>query len=141
MMGYYKDPEATAQVLRDGWYITGDLCRQDEDGYLYLTGRKKNVIILSNGENVSPEEIEAALLQCSAVREVMVGVEAGLICAAVYSKPDDRQNISNHVHSYNATVPFYKQVQKLNFLDAPFAKTEVGKMIRRSVLEVNPYDN
>ena len=141
MMGYYKDPKATAQVLRDGWYVTGDLCRQDAEGYLYLTGRKKNVIILSNGENVSPEEIEAALLQCSAVREVMVGVEDGLICAAVYSQPDDRQDISDHVQHYNATVPFYKQVQKLRFLDAPFAKTEVGKMIRRSVLEVNPYDN
>lgn len=141
MMGYYKDPEATAQVLRDGWYATGDLCRQDAEGYLYLTGRKKNVIILSNGENVSPEEIEAALLQCPKVKEVMVGVEEGLICAAVYSHPNDRQDISDHVQSYNGTVPFYKQVQKLRFLDTPFAKTEVGKMIRRSVLEEKPYDS
>ena len=141
MMGYYKDPEATAQVLRDGWYTTGDLCRQDEEGYLYLIGRKKNVIIMNNGENVSPEEIEAVLQQCPAVGEVLVGAEENLICAAVYSPAGDRQEILDYVQSYNSTVPFYKQVQKVRFLEQPFAKTGIGKTIRRSVLEVKPYDS
>ena len=141
MMGYYKDPEATAQVLQDGWYATGDLCRQDEEGYLYLTGRKKNVIILSNGENVSPEEIEAALQACPAVEEVMVGLEGELICAAVYGREDRWQMIRDFVQAYNHTVPYYKQVQKLHFQDQAFAKTEIGKTIRRSVLGVKEHDD
>lgn len=141
MMGYYHDQEATAQVLKDGWYATGDLCRQDKEGYLYLTGRKKNVIILSNGENVSPEELEYALQQCPAVQEVLVGVDGDLIVAAVYAAADARQAVSDYVQRYNSTVPYYKQVQKLEFSDAPFAKTEIGKTIRRSVLEVKQHDN
>lgn len=140
MMGYYKDPEATAQVLRDGWYATGDLCWQDEEGYLYLTGRKKNVIILSNAENVSPEEIEHALLQSAHIEEVVVGVDGDLICAVVYAAADARQAVSEYVQHYNSTVPYYKQVQKLEFSEVPFAKTEIGKTIRRSVLEVEQHD-
>ena len=141
MMGYYRDPEATAQVLKDGWYATGDLCRQDEEGYLYLTGRKKNVIILSNGENVSPEEIEHALQQSPDIEEVLVGVDGDLIFAAVYAPAGARQEVWDYVQGYNSTVPYYKQVQKLEFSDAPFAKTEIGKTIRRSVLEVKQHDN
>lgn len=72
MLGYYKDPEATASVLQDGWYATGDLGYLDGDGFLTLTGRKKNLIILSNGENVSPEELETAFSRDSGVREVLV---------------------------------------------------------------------
>lgn len=140
MMGYYKDPEATAQVLQNGWYATGDLCRQDEDGYLYLTGRKKNVIILANGENVSPEEIESVLQQCPGVEEIMVGLEENLICAAIYGMEEAHQQIREFVQDYNRSVPYYKQVQKLRFLEKPFAKTEIGKTIRRSVLGVKDND-
>ena len=95
-------------------------------------------MILSNGENVSPEEIEAALLQCPAVKEVLVGVEENLICAVAYS--DDRQAVAEFVQRYNTDIPFYRQVQKLRFLERPFEKTEIGKAIRRSVLEVNHHD-
>ena len=73
MLGYYKDPEATAEVIdKDGWFHTGDLGRIDEDGYYYITGRKKNLIILANGENVSPEELEHKLAACPAVQECIV---------------------------------------------------------------------
>jgi len=141
MMGYYKDPEATAEVLRDGWYATGDLCRQDADGYLRLVGRKKNVIILSNGENVSPEEIEAQLHQCPDVEEVLVGVEGELICATVFVGNGSQENVRNFVEAYNNLAPSYKQVRKLSFLNSPFEKTQVGKIIRRSVLGVNQDDS
>jgi long-chain acyl-CoA synthetase len=137
MMGYYKDPETTAQVLQDGWYATGDLCREDADGYLRLVGRKKNIIILSNGENVSPEEIEAQLHSCPDVEEVLVGVEGDLICATVFVGSGSEEQVRSFVQRYNSQVPYYKQVQKLTFLDSPFEKTQVGKIIRRSVLGVN----
>lgn len=134
MMGYYKDPAATAEVLKDGWYATGDLCQQDEDGYLYLLGRKKNLIILSNGENVSPEQIETALAACEEIEEVLVGVENDRISATVFpAAPESRKRIEAYIDDYNRSVPFYRQVQCLHFSDKPFAKTEIGKMIRRSV--------
>lgn len=138
MMGYYKDPEGTAAVLKDGWYATGDLCSRDEDGFLRLTGRKKNLIILSNGENVSPEEIETRLSACSAICEVMVGLENSLITATVFpvnADSETKEKIESAVARYNRGVPPYKQIQNLHFSDAPFAKTAVGKIIRRSVTE------
>ena len=65
MLVYYKDPEATAEIIdKDGWLHTGDLAREDEDGYYYMVGRKKNLIILGTGENVSPEELERKLNAC-----------------------------------------------------------------------------
>ena len=138
MSGYYKDPEGTAQVLRDGWYLTGDLCAWDSDGYLRLTGRKKNLIILSNGENVSPEEIEIRLSACPQIEEVMVGLESGLITATVYpadTADGTKEIIRDALAQYNASVPPYKQVQNLRFSREPFAKTALGKLIRRSVTE------
>lgn len=136
MMGYYNDPAATAEVLKDGWYATGDLCQKDEDGYLYLCGRKKNLIILSNGENVSPEQIETALAACDAIAEVMVGVENDRIAATIFPHGDTpyvRAQIEAHIETYNRTVPYYRQVHNIHFTDKPFAKTEIGKMIRRSI--------
>ena len=143
MMGYYGDEEGTAQVIRDGWYATGDLCRQDEEGYLYLTGRKKNVIILSNGENVSPEEVETKLYCCQEICEVMVGAEKDMLMAAVYPKyPQQsgeyeqetiRKKIEQFIELYNYKAPIYKQIRKIHFMEEPFAKTAVGKMIRKNV--------
>lgn len=143
MIGYYGDEEGTAQVIHDGWYATGDLCREDEDGYLYLTGRKKNLIILSNGENISPEEIETKLYCCREICEVMVGVENDMLIAAVYprypaesnegGRTDIRKKVFQAVEQYNYKSPMYKQVQKIRFMEEPFAKTAVGKLIRKSV--------
>lgn len=140
MTGYYDDPEATDEVLKDGWYATGDLCRVDEDGYYYLTGRKKNLILMSNGENVSPEEIENKLGRCQAISEVMVIGEDGLISAIVYSvlwgrsPPDQQETIRKEIYdaidSYNRSVPLYKQVRKVRFRDEPFPRNAAGKLIR-----------
>ena len=72
MMGYYDNPEATAEVLRDGWLYTGDLGYFDEDGFLYLTGRKKTVIVTKGGKNIFPEEVEAVLMENELIQEVVV---------------------------------------------------------------------
>lgn len=136
MSGYYKDEAATKEVLIDGWYATGDLCSQDVDGFLRLTGRKKNLIILSNGENVSPEEIEAKLSPCPEIQEILVGVEKDRICAHIHPLHfTDPAKLAIHqfIETYNKTAPTYKQVHILHFYEEPFAKTQVGKMIRRSV--------
>ena len=143
MMGYYGDREETEKVLCDGWYATGDLCRMDEEGYLYLTGRRKNLIILSNGENVSPEAVESRLQVCGDIEEIVVSVEGNLIIATVFPRfmPDGSEEsrekikarIKKAVEQYNADSPVYKQIQKLYFRDEPFAKTASGKIVRHNM--------
>lgn len=143
MMGYYKEEAATREVLQDGWYLTGDLVRQDEEGYFYLVGRKKNLIILSNGENVSPEEIEGKLRACEDICEVMIGVEKDFIAGTVFpkyppnctdaEKHEIQERIREAVRQFNNNAPTYKQIQFLHFREEPFAKTALGKLIRRSV--------
>ena len=84
MQGYYKMPEETAQTLEDGWLKTGDLGYVDEDGFVFLTGRKKNLIITPNGENVSPEEIENKLSANRLVQEIIVRESEGSIEAEIF---------------------------------------------------------
>lgn len=72
MKEYYKDPEHTAEVLEDGWFKTGDLVEFDDNDWIYITGRIKNLIILPNGENVSPEEIEELFYKQSLVKDCLV---------------------------------------------------------------------
>lgn len=86
MKGYYKDPAGTAAVIKNGWLKTGDLVRYDDDGYFYITGRKKNVIILSNGENVNPEEIEKILNTSDDILECMVYSDKKGILADIYTE-------------------------------------------------------
>lgn len=134
MMGYYGDPEATREVLIDGWYATGDLCRQDEEGYLYLQGRKRDLIILSGGENVSPEWVESRLLTCPDIREVMVTAEDDLLAATILpvdDLPSTQARIEAAVDAYDRTVPTYQQVHRLHFTQTPFPRTPSGKLIRR----------
>lgn len=129
MKGYYKDPEETAKVMEGGWMHTGDLARVDADGYYYLTGRKKNVIILSNGENVNPEEIEATFALCDAIQECMVYGEVKGICADIYTA--DADTVAAFVKAYNESTPAYRQVYKVNYMDHPLEKTPSGKIKRK----------
>ena len=145
MMGYYGEKEETEKVLCQGWYATGDLCRMDEEGYLYLTGRRNNLIILANGENVSPEEIEKKLYQYEDIQEAVAEAEDNLITGVIFprypencspqEKEDIRDRIRREVEEYNQSVPVYKQIKKIRFLEEAPEKTAIGKLIRRKVLE------
>ena len=86
MTGYYKEPEETKEALKDGWYYTGDLGKIDEDGFITLTGRKKNLIILSSGENIAPEELEEKLIRFDGIDEVIVSSDQKGLVAEIFSK-------------------------------------------------------
>ena len=134
LLRYWDDPEATAQALEDGWYHTGDIGYIDGDGFLFVTGRIKNIIILSNGENVSPEAVESKLGRCPAIAEVVVRGEDDRIAAHVWCGEGDserlREEVREHIARYNRAVPSYQAVRTLVFRDAPFEKTGSGKIRR-----------
>lgn len=129
MKGYYRDPEATAEVMEDGWLHTGDLVVCDGEGYFYLTGRKKNVIILANGQNISPEEIEEIFCGCYAIKECLVYHDGKMICADVCT--DNQKAAAEYIKTYNEKMPLYHRVQKVYYSDVPLEKTGSGKIKRR----------
>lgn len=114
MTGYYRDPEATAQTIRDGVLYTGDLGYLDENGYIYLTGRKKDLIILPNGKNVSPEELEGMFAPFPYIRAVRVYEEDGRITGEVALNkeqwPDAEVCLKKDVLSVNRSLPKYKNI-------------------------------
>ena len=120
----------------DEWYHTGDLGYVDDQGRLFLTGRKKNLIILSNGKNVSPEHLEAELCAIAQVCEAVVYGENDKICAEIYlgNHPSEnaRQQVTEQIRQQNKTKPTYYQIQKITFREEPFTHSGVGK-IRRCV--------
>lgn len=128
MQGYYKDTKATEAALQDGYFKTGDLGYIDQDGFLFITGRKKNLIILSNGENVSAEELEAKIMSVPNVKEVIVYVESDLITAEVYA--ENKTDIELNILELNKTFPVYKRIQKIKFRDTEFEKTSTQKIKR-----------
>ena len=132
MLGYYKDPEATAEVIdADGWFHTGDLARMDEEGFYYITGRKKNIIILASGENVSPEELEELLSKCEAVKECVVREKGKKICAVIYCGEADRQTVRDFITETNRTLPLYKRMSAVEFSTEPLPRTGTGKLLRK----------
>ena len=131
MLGYYKDPEGTAEVVdAEGWFHTGDLARVDEDGYYFLTGRKKNVIILGSGENVSPEELEGLLEKCPAVKECLVKEKGKKICAVVCCEEADQQTVRDFITETNRTLPLYKRMSAVEFSAQPLPRNAMGKLMR-----------
>ncbi len=131
MLGYYKDPEGTAEVVdAEGWFHTGDLARVDEDGYYFLTGRKKNVIILGSGENVSPEELEGLLAKCPAVKECLVKEKGKKICAVVCCEEADQQTVRDFITETNRTLPLYKRMSAVEFSAQPLPRNAMGKLMR-----------
>ena len=140
MMGYYKDPENTAQALtEDGWLRTGDIGYVDEEQFLYLTGRKKNLIILSNGENVAPEQIENMFEGERLIEDILVYEEDDAIAAEVYpnfkyaqaaGSTDIEGSIRQIIAEHNQALPSYKRILKFHLRDVPFEKTSSKKIIR-----------
>ena len=139
MMGYYKMPEETAETLEDGWLKTGDLGYVDEDRFVYITGRKKNLIILANGENVSPEEVENELCQKDLVKEILVREKERVIEAEIfpdyeYAKKknirDIKENLQQIIDAFNEKMPVYKRIHSLIVREKEFEKTTAKKIKR-----------
>ena len=131
MLGYYNNPEATAEVFDGDWFRTGDIGKIDDEGFIFITGRKKNIIITPNGKNVYPEEIEAVIQKVEGVGEVVVFGDDDVICAEIYTElVDEKDRIKADVQALNKDLPSYKQIQKVIFRDTEFEKTTTKKIKR-----------
>ncbi len=142
MKGYYQMPEETAETLKDGWLHTGDKGYLDDDGFLFINGRIKNLIILSNGENISPEEIENKLALHALVGEVIVTGENNGLTARIYPDQDvvaAKGLGAEEIHAalqafldeYNKTQPTYRQITSLVVRKNPFIRSATKKIKRQ----------
>lgn len=139
MLGYYKMPKETEETLVDGWLRTGDLGYIDEDNFLFLTGRKKNLIILKNGENVSPEELENKISQDPLVKEIIVREADFVIEAEIYPDleylqkkkiKDVQKKLQEIIDDFNKDMPPYKKIHSLKIRAEEFEKTPSKKIKR-----------
>lgn len=140
MLGYYKNEEATKEVIKDGWFYTGDLGYIDEEGYIFITGRSKNLIILDNGKNIYPEELEDKIAVIDGVREVFVYGDKGRLCALILpDNPGDKEKrkaIEAAVKKLNETLPTYKKITFMSFTHREFPKTTTLKIKRHELMEM-----
>lgn len=149
MIGYYDNPEATEEVLKDGWLYTGDYGRFDDEGFLYLCGRKKFVIVTKNGKNIFPEEIEALLMEEPFIEEVLVygTVDKNdgdvIVRAEVFPNYDAlkeqlgeitedgiKDAIKACIENVNDKMPTYKRVKRFKLREEEFEKTSTRKIKR-----------
>ncbi len=141
MQGYYNRPEETAEVLRDGWLYTGDLGHFDKDGNLCITGRKKEIIVLGNGKNVNPSEIEQALERSDQlIAETAVIGRNGVLCAII--RPDEKvlasrqiPNLEEYIRweivdKYNSTASHHKKILDFVLTNQPLPRTRLDKIQR-----------
>lgn len=131
--GYYNDEEANALSYRDGWFCTGDLGRTDKDGFIYFTGRKKNLIVLANGENVSPEELEERLYQIDGIIDAVVYEKNETITAEIYADKDefpDTAALWSAVDVVNRSLAVHKHIGNIIMRDNAFEKTVTQKIKR-----------
>ncbi|HEX9604940.1 MAG TPA: AMP-binding protein [Myxococcales bacterium] len=150
MAGYLDDPEATAEVLSDGWLRTGDLGKLSDDGHLTLVGRKKDVILDASGKNVYPDELEELYGRSELIQELSIvglpqanGAHERVACLAVPRKPDEgagetrehvREKLREHMARVSADLPFWKRVKILHFWDGDLPKTATRKVKRPQVV-------
>ena len=151
--GYYKDPEATAASFEDGWFKTGDYGRVDEEGNLYVSGRKKNLIILDNGENIFPEDLEFCIMDGIGYVTEAVAIEAyktvagkrsKIIRAVVYVDPaqfpdkshdEIEEMLKQDMIPVNKALASYKKIQDVVLVDEPMEKNTTMKVIRQKVID------
>lgn len=147
MNGYYKNAEATKNVMKDGWMNTGDLCTMDDDGFIYIRGRNKNMILGPSGQNIYPEEIEQAINNLPYVGESLVVDNNGKLVALIYPDLDTATregkslsqllpDITANVKELNRTLPAYSQITNVKLMSQEFEKTP-KRSIKR-YLYLNP---
>ena len=148
MLGYFNNPEANESAFtEDGWFRTGDMGYMDDDGYFYITGRLKSVIVLENGKNIFPEEIEEYLADIEEIAEsVVVGRQNGAtvnLVALIYpnatkfaptATPEEiHSEIEKKIRQLNKTLPSHKQIKQIELRDTEFEKTSSRKIKRHLV--------
>ena len=155
MLGYYKNEDATKKAIIDGWFYTGDLARIDEDGYIFICGRKKNVIVLKNGKNIYPEEMENLINKIEGVEESFVygkqmsndkeniKVYAKIVydeevvnnAYKVQSEKEMHDEIAKKIREINSLMPKYKAIRGFSLTKEPLIKTTTNKLKRQQNLE------
>ncbi len=157
MLEYYKNEEATKDAIKDGWFYTGDLAKIDEDGYIFICGRKKSVIVLKNGKNIFPEEMENLVNRIEGVKEsfifgkpvsdnkddIKINVKIVFdrdVVKDVYNVSDDEkeiyQVITKKVKEINKTMPPYKAIRGITLTEDSLIKTTTNKIKRQDNLKV-----
>lgn len=142
MTEYYDEPQENEDAYTDGWFRTGDLVRFDEDGFMYITGRKKNVIVLSTGENISPEDVENAFCKFDIIQDAMIYDEVvegmQILTLEVYPRPmekakipDADEYIMSELKKINASLPTFKRVSKIIIREEDFERTPAMKKVRK----------
>ena len=155
MIGYYQNEEATKKAIVDGWFYTGDLARIDEEGYIFICGRKKNVIVLKNGKNIYPEEMENLINKIEGVEEsfiygkqlssdkenikiyakIVYDEEVVKNAYKVQSKEEIHKEIANKIREINSLMPKYKAIRGFSLTKEPLIKTTTNKLKRQQNLE------
>ncbi len=139
MLGYYKKPEQTAEVIVDGWFHTGDYGYVNKKGQLLITGRKKNIIVLDNGKNIYPEEIEKYIYMLPYVKDAVVydskDGDKLILCAEIYPDPElmGDADVNADVCRVLADLPSYKQITKIVMRDTEFPKNASQKIVRGKI--------
>lgn len=156
MLGYYEDEKATKEVLHDGWFATGDLAKIDKDGYIFICGRKKSVIVLKNGKNIFPEEMENLVNKIEGVKEsfifgkqqsadkedikinVKIIFDREIMKQAYRVEKDEeiRKVLSDKIKDINKIMPKYKAIRGMIISEEPLIKTTTNKIKRQANLEL-----
>ncbi len=145
MLGYYKKPQETAEVLRDGWFYSGDLGYRDRDGYFFITGRSKEMIVLSTGKKIFPEELEKYYKKIPSIKEICLiqgerGIEAAVVPDFDYLRKmnlaNSRETIAFAIEDLAKDLPPYKRITGLKIFKDSLPVTRLGKLRRTKVREL-----